>query len=912
MQKYKLPIIIIIVFAVFILAAYFMIQTNQKKELSLAIDAVPLDATFILETNNISELTNSIQNNETWNNTQDIILFSQLDDQLHLIDSLLNENFNLLVDKNILISGHLQGKNKVHLLCLVSLPRSADQKRLKKRIEILLENKAVITERKHDGTKIFDVKFNDDLTESFSFSLSKGILIFSKSTLLTENAVRQIKSNNSIAIDYNFKKISKTAGKNVIANYYINYETFTNTFKHLLSSQLSKKTKKINDFANWSSLDLNFNGTSILLNGFSYAGTNHNKFINIFAKQSPVKNTVAEILPEETSFFTTCSFSDKYKFKENFVEYLKSHDLEYDWNKKNEDFNKKYQINIQKELFDVLDNQITFATADFSEYLIIKVNSQKNAKKVLSNITEVYCSLNNLKIEDHNTKYKLEEELVFDVYKIPFDNILDYAFENLYKNIEHKYYFFYEEYLIFTDSYDNLKKIIQTTVYKTNLKNTESYKKLEQQTTSKSNIFIYKNLSKNTGQNIQSLNNDMSDWYRENKNILSKFQELSIQFSAQNELFYTNIVLNYNPQAEISNSAVWKMKLDGKIITKPLFFTNHYSFKKEIFVQDILKNIYLIDNNGKVLFKQQLPENIIGNATQIDYYNNSKHQLLFNTENYIYIIDRNGKNIDGFPVKLESPATNELAVFDYDNDKNYRFFVACKDKKIYLYQKDGKVNEGWQKINTELEVTKPIQYFNYDGKDYIVFSDKSNIYIRDRRGEQRIVADKKYAISENSPFYFQKAISGQKAGFIITNTTGDIIKINLDGKIELKNTEQMSVNHFFEYADINGDGYKDYVFVEKNHLIVLDHKLSPIYKYDFLNQITKAPIVLHFSADDIKIGIISTKEKKIYLINNDGNIHKGFPLKGNTEFSVGILNSQNKFNLIVGFIDKSIYNYQIQ
>jgi len=889
-----------------------MIQTNQKKELSPAIDAVPLNATFILETNNISELIKSIKSNDAWKYIQTISLFSEVDEQLMFIDSLLNKDFNLLVDKNILISGHLQGKNKVQLLYLVSLPRSADQKRLKKGVEEFFQNKAEITERKHDGTKIFDVKFNEEEQNAFSFSFSKGILILSKSTLITENAVRQLKSNNSIAIDYNFKKISKTSGKNVVANYYINYETFSNLFKHLLSNQTSKKTSKIKDFANWSSLDLNFNGTSVLLNGFSFAGANHGKFINIFAKQTPVKNTVSEILPEETSFFTTYSFSDKYKFKENFIEYLKNHDLEYDWSKKNDDFNTKYKIDIQKELFDVLDNQITFVEADFSEYLIIKVNSQKNAKKLLANITKTYCTLNKLKIEDYYTKYKLEEELVFDVYKTPFDNILDYAFENLYKHTEHKYYFFYEDYLIFTDSYDNLKKIIQTTVYKTNLRNAESYKNIEQQIEIKSNIYIYKDLSKNTGHNIQNFNTEMSDWYKKNKMALSKFQEFVIQFSAQNELFYTNVVLNYNPEAKVSNSAVWKIKLDGKIITKPLFFTNHYSFKKEIFVQDIFKNIYLIDNNGKVLFKQELSENIIGSPIQIDYYNNSKYQLLFNTESYIYIIDRNGKNIEGFPVKLESPATNQLVAFDYDDDKNYRFFVACKDKKIYLYQKDGKINDGWEKINTELEVTKPIQYFNYDGKDYIVFSDKSNIYIRDRKGNPRIVADKKYAISENSLFYFQKAAGEQKAGFIITNFTGDIIKIKLDGKTELIKTEQMSENHFFDYSDINGDGYKDYVFVEKNHLMVLNRDLTPIYNYDFFNQITKAPIILRFSTVDIKIGIVSSQEKKIYLINNNGKIHKGFPLKGNTNFSVGILNSQNKFNLIVGFIDKSIYNYQIE
>ncbi len=913
MKKYRLPIIIIIVFLIFILASYLLIQTNQQKELSPAIDAVPLDASFILETSDFTKLSSSIKNNDIWNDLIQISTFKKQNKQLNFIDSLFKKDFNILSNKNILISAHLQGKNKLHFLYLVSLPRTANQKRMMKKLEILLKDKATITERNHDNTKIFDVSFEDlNKKNNFSFSFSKGILIFSFSTLLAENSIRQIKSNNSIAIDYNFKQISKSVGKNVLANLYINYEHFPNAFKHLLSPKIGKKTKKINGFASWTAMDLSLDNTSINLNGFAYAGTNYDKFINIFTKQNPIKSNVAEILPEETSRFTSYGFSDKYEFKRNFIEYLKSHDLEYKWNLKNANFNKKYKIDIQKILFEILDNQITFAESNFSEYVILKVKSTKEAKALLTNITEVYCDSTKLKIEDYSTEYKLDKETKFTVYKSPIDNILNYAFENLHAIPEHKYYFLHENNIIFTDSYENLKKIIQTIAFKNNLQNSESFQNLSEQLTSKSNIFVYYNIEKSSGQNIKFLNNEMSEWYKINTKKLSKFQEFVIQFSSQSELFYTNMVLNYNPNAQVSNKAIWNTKLDAKILTKPFLLTNHYTFKKEIFVQDILNNIYLIDNNGKILFKKEFSEKIIGKIHQVEYYDNSKYQLLFNTANYIYIIDRNGNNIDGFPIKLESPATNSVAFFDYENNNDYRFFVACENKKVYLYQKDGTISDGWQKTNTETVVSKPIQHFNYQKKDYIIFSDKLNIYILDRKGNTRIEIAQQYNISQNSNFYFQEATQNKKAYFVTTNTKGEIVKIKLDGTITLDNTDISPEYHHFTYADINNDGKKDYIFTEKNHLTVLNNDLSSLYNYDFSNQITKAPIIFRFSIDDVKIGIVPSKENKIYLINNDGKLHKGFPLKGSTEFSVGVLNSQNNFNLIVGFIDKSIYNYQIE
>ena len=74
---------------------------------------------------------------------------------------------------------------------------------------------------------------------------------------------------------------------------------------------------------------------------------------------------------------------------------------------------------------------------------------------------------------------------------------------------------------------------------------------------------------------------------------------------------------------------------------------------------------------------------------QVDYFRNGKLQLLFSTRNELYLIDRNGNFVEKYPVKLRSPATCGLSVFDYDNNRDYRLFIACEDKHIYAYTKEG-------------------------------------------------------------------------------------------------------------------------------------------------------------------------------------------------------------------------------
>src|SRR5690606_30041639 len=106
----------------------------------------------------------------------------------------------------------------------------------------------------------------------------------------------------------------------------------------------------------------------------------------------------------------------------------------------------------------------------------------------------------------------------------------------------------------------------------------------------------------------------------------------------------------------------WETLLDTTAGIKPFFFTNHITGAKEIFIQDLKNNAYLINSAGRVLWKVPVRERIAGNVFMIDYFRNGKLQLLFAGENYIHLLDRNGNYVERYPVELRSPAANGLAV----------------------------------------------------------------------------------------------------------------------------------------------------------------------------------------------------------------------------------------------------------
>jgi hypothetical protein len=147
----------------------------------------------------------------------------------------------------------------------------------------------------------------------------------------------------------------------------------------------------------------------------------------------------------------------------------------------------------------------------------------------------------------------------------------------------------------------------------------------------------------------------------------------------------------------------------------------------------------------------------------------------------------------------------------------------------------------------------------------------------------------------------------------ITDTAGHVRFIYFDGHTKEIVLGEFSQNHFFEYADLDGKEGKEFIYADGSELKVFnpDHELR--FSTRFRSDITHAPVLYHFSASDTKIGIVCGDSGEIYLINNNGSIYDGFPLKGATQFSISNFSrSKSRFNLIVGSGHNFLYNYSIK
>jgi len=909
-------------FLIFIIGGYFLIQDKQAVRITSSIEAVPINTSLIIKIHSVQRFMFNLENDTAiWRNLRDLEIFTNFNQHINFFKTKITEVEHLkyfIQNKSILISVHLQGKDKIEYLYVIENLSNSEHKKALSIVQDLAVDTSNIKKKEYDNEIIsfITVKEDDKNSKVLYFSFIDGNFIFSFSDLLIENSIKQIHSQNPINLDFSFKEVSATIGENSAANIYINFANISKILSPLVSTQLKSKIKDITEIANWSLLDMNFINNNIILTGFTNSPTAREKFLSIFKDQEPMVNSIVNILPIYTinyAFFGINNFS---LFYENYNNFLSYKDL---FDKKNEYFtevNTKYSIKLEETFKEIFNKEIlvcslkfNFLVEDQSEFIILKVNS--TAEKKLTEITEKYCKIEKLNISDYQKKIELDTDEYLQLYKLPFENLLTKLLGELYDFPQHKYYCFIGDNLIFAKEYDKLRKFAIEYFSNNLLTLTDNYMNFAKITNEKSNFAFYSNTNLAVESYKEMLNDDLLTLFKAHLDKFRKVHALGLQISYTEDLFYTHLCLHYNSKKADQNHIIWGTELDDNLAIKPKLVINHNNNTKEVFVQDKKNNIYLISPDGKILWKKQVKEPIISEIYQIDYFKNNKLQILFNTKNYIYLIDRNGDNVGSYPVKLKNEATNGLAVFDYDHSKAYRIFIACQNKAFYLLNKDGVVNTEWNFDKIQDTVTQTVQYFSLNKKDYIVFADKLNTYILNRKGERRVTITNNFPKAQNTKFFAFQKTSAKEEHFVTTTPSGKIVNIYTDGSTEEKLIQDFTYNHYFHAIDVNQDSLEDYIFVDKNMLQLFDNSGKEIANYKFENNISTATEIYKFSSENIKIGVVDAIASKVYLFNKNGTLYQDFPVKGNYSFSIGILKG-TRFSLITGNDKKIVYNYQLE
>ncbi len=623
-----------------------------------------------------------------------------------------------------------------------------------------------------------------------------------------------------------------------------------------LHPQLKLADTSLSDLAEFVQLDVSIAPTGITAAGVAVTSAENNYLIDSFKGQTPQENTIMSVLPSATNSVVSLTFNNAAVIVQNLRAFAG-------------------------------DSTHTTSVPLFETITEIAEISLPDGKAVAMHSIDAVAAGEAL------TAMRSEHAVFRDVEIFNFSEpgIFRSSFYPLISSSVN-FGFRLDQYFVFTETVASAEGIISA--YKSNdvIENTVYFKNSKQYLSDASSLLVmhFNGLVKSGIANVffpelSSINSERA---------IDKYPLAVMQFTYDRDFAHVNFVsLETGSTKQITGrvTQLASKNLDRAILGSPQFFSNHRSGGQDIAVQDMSNKLQLLAVNGKTLWTKQLQGPILGEIQEVDLLRNGKKQLAFVTANSLHIIERNGKPVAPFPLKFKDKITQPLSVFDYDNNRNYRFAVV-QGKEVFLYDNKGKIVSGFRFKKTASEIVQPIKHFRIGNKDYIVIPEANGtLNILSRVGTPRIQLRKKFNFSEIP-------ITTEGSNFVVITREHTKESISQNGKLSSTNLSVTDSYWFTTAGRIK-------VTLDDN-LLRIDGKLVelPFGIY--------TPPTIFRSGGNTYISITETQEKKVYIYNTDGSLHPGFPVYGSSAAMLGDANKNGRLNILVKGADSEIILYQLE
>ena len=862
--KITTPIILISIILLIGYNSYKQVTKNTENPLNI----IPTNSAVILQCNDTKKLYSYLNSADIWGHLRNLSIIDSIDNQVQRISNFYNQNSLIFKNNTLFVSFHKVGANNSGLLFISNFERKVIDSNTK--IINLLGN--IVKEGQYNNQSIFELQHKN---RNLYVSFKEDIVFFSENKMLVEDAIRASVSEDKLLLNTSFNSAYKTISKSADINLFFNYNSlieFTNTFtnKAIINSY----------FSGWTATDLSVKNKIITANGFSALNKNIKNYTDVLNNQKAEDINIVDIIPENTCLLLSIGFDNSKQLMKHKNKILQKQNNFWSWDKHRKFIQDSSNVNYNEFINELQSEAGIFNTSATQsvqqQYAFFKSNNSITASSLIQGL-----------ITDRKTYSE------YSINTLRETNITAQLFGDIF-NSTTPFFITIEDYFIFGSTIASLEYLIDNYKNNNTLAKYNHFKNYSSYLSSKSNFLFYIN----PGKIVLTLKDKLQTIYIKDLNFsldsLEKFTAFSVQMTSKKDLLLNNINLFYDTDFKESIKEEWFMQLDTNISMHPQLIYNHFTQEKMIVVQNNNHKVFAINSNGEELWNIQLNSKILGEITSIDFYKNNKYQCLFNTESELYLIDRNGINVENFPILLPCNTKVGHSLFDYSDAKKYRILIVGEDNNIYNLDKKGKRIKGWKYEKNNNRIIKKLQNFRIGTKDYILAErNNSNTQLLAINGSERVRFEQ--GIQFNG-----KPIRIDKDGTLYAITSeGKLWRGDLDGNTSQLTLSNLAANSLFViYEKVNE---KKFIYTYNNIVFILNTNFETIHSFELENNITN--LVTNNK------GIIFTSGNELYLWNTDG-IAEGFPITSDGYFNIEDINNNGKINLINtknGFI----YNYEL-
>ncbi|HSF53455.1 MAG TPA: hypothetical protein VLA71_06865 [Algoriphagus sp.] len=881
-------------------AGYWVYQNFFSSKNINSLELIRTDAVFVFETDQADQTWNELVNQPVWTILSQLPAFSTTANQLLDLDSLSGANGEIsrtLRGKQVTVSYHATGIDSFELMYSVNFGASSPVDYLEK-IKARVPKNIRIQPRKYSDLDVFEF-FGAEDSKKWSVTILGNVLLASSSSFIIEEAIR-------LYISEDQNSMASKLGKEL--------EEDTGVGRLILSAQGVSKllsgisTKRENPMGKELALNesilalvlsfeeglLSFNGPLILPEGINFTPSVKANFPEIQKVISNRTQSLTQINLDgifEAQKLQNAAFSPKSTISGEIQTRLTDRGFL-------DNFSGEFYFLELENLGNQVQNQVllarTLAPAQTFAFL-----------KEFRNGTD----------SDQSDFYRDSEILYFPEEEFPA-----HLFGGKFPGFAQTHISLIGEILVMANSAPGMKMILDDfAIGNTWAKAPESNiePKSINPAAGYSKNFYFEKIWERWEENS---NPSWSPFLQKYKSLFQAFPYLSIRinqiggspeatlsipyFSDEKVVVKDQTGLNLAPSNTIA--------LPENITYGPKSILNFNDKTEDLVVQDANHNLYLINSAGETVYTQKLSGPIVSEAFQIDYLKNGKLQLLLATAEALYAIDRLGNPLPGFPVELGNEKITHLNLADYENNRDYRYFLATQSGNLWLLDRNGKDLDGWNPMKLGERSLLAPSHVRVPGKgDFMVAqTDKGKVYFFNRRGEKQPGSPLMLGNDFVTPVRITTGSGGNSLKISAISKSGELIHASFGGEISYRNqlVKPDRENSFELLSDQSGHSQVILSRQFSKTLVLNDQERE-------LFSITQAGEGLWFGYFDFgsnrKILAVSDSEQGFgYLYDLQGNMLTTTPLESEGPIQISHQPTKNQY-LIRTVSGKRIMEYRM-
>lgn len=518
-----------------------------------------------------------------------------------------------------------------------------------------------------------DAAVADASAKGYYVSQESGLILISDSETLLKSSQRHLAKGVSIMDAAGFVDAFKSVdGKNML---YIPNNHYSKLLPLLMPRPYSSYAGFLERLADWCVFDLTKTEEQTSLTGVLVHGSDASDFMKVFENSKPGVSELASIIPSYTIFAATMPMKDIQAYVDAYQSYLDSRQKLQIYLSDQRDFG------MQQSPLEMLKrwNVREVAVASFKAGSVVEtVNLMKVNSPELSTLflgTEV-TSLKGYKPAVHEWGYP---------------SLLSTVFGDFFARKDESCFTYIDGWVI-----------------------TGSSAAVEEYASGRALEYKLKQYMANTGQGDLLAEHPSAFVsyfsFTEDKaghaSIFKKKFLSDLEAEASSE--YCPIVLSVSGGKKNSVVSIDMLRLSMKKTKAPAFerdtvvivpkgpfeVKNSGTGKMNKFYQNS-HNSLCLSQEGKDLWGVPFDKPICGRAGTVDHFNNGKLQILFCAGDKMYLIDRLGRYVTGFPLSLGKQVVLGPDIYDFSGSKRYNVMILHKDNTIDMYNLKGQKPAAW-------------------------------------------------------------------------------------------------------------------------------------------------------------------------------------------------------------------------